>query len=45
VEQQLLDAIDGLTVVDRRIVLRIFKFNGVRLNEDGTLGQVIPLAY
>lgn len=45
VEQQLLDAIDGLIVVDRRIVLRIFKFNGVRLNEDGTLGQVIPLVY
>lgn len=45
VEHQLLGAIDGLTIADRRIVLRIFKFNGVKLNEDGTLGQVTPLAY
>ncbi|QTG81777.1 Lrp/AsnC family transcriptional regulator [Arthrobacter crystallopoietes] len=45
VEQQLLDAIGGLTIEDRRIVLRTFKFNGAKLNEDGTIAQIIPMAY
>ncbi|MFJ5958107.1 Lrp/AsnC family transcriptional regulator [Paenarthrobacter sp. NPDC092416] len=45
VEQELLDAIPGLTIDDRRIVLRTFKYNGARLNADGTFGQVFPMAY
>ncbi|EMY32853.1 asnC family protein [Arthrobacter crystallopoietes BAB-32] len=45
VEQQLLDAVPGLSIDDRRIVLRTFKYNGARLNEDGTFAEVIPMAY
>lgn len=45
VEQELLDAIPGLTIDDRRIVLRTFKYNGARLNGDGTFGEVFPMAY
>lgn len=45
VEQELLDAIPGLTIDDRRIVLRTFKYNGAKLNADGTFGQVFPMAY
>jgi hypothetical protein len=45
VERQLLQSVDGLAIEDRRIVLRTFKYNGVRLNDDGTFGQIVPMAY
>lgn len=45
VEQEILDAIPGLTIDDRRIVLRTFKYNGARLNADGTFGHIFPMAY
>lgn len=45
VEHQLLAAIAGLRIDDRRIVLRTFKYNGARLRSDGAFDEIIPLAY
>ena len=45
VERQLLEGYPGLDIVDRRIVLRTFKYNGARLESNGRISQVLPLAY
>lgn len=45
VECQLLEGYPGLEIVDRRIVLRTFKYNGARLESNGRIAEVLPLAY
>lgn len=45
VERQLLDAFEGLAIIDRRIVLRSYKYNGARIAADGSVAEVIAMAY
>nr|WP_245192353.1 AsnC family transcriptional regulator [Arthrobacter pigmenti] len=44
-EQKLLDNIPGLSIEDRRIVLRTFKYNGAVLDANGLFTQIVPMAY
>ncbi|MFI7484127.1 hypothetical protein ACH9EU_17140 [Kocuria sp. M1R5S2] len=45
VEQQLLDGFDGVAILDRRIIMRTFRYHGVQLSEDGRFAGVVPMAY
>ena len=45
VERKILRAIPGLTIDDRRIVLRTFKYNGARITESGLFGEVLPVGF
>lgn len=45
VERKILHAIPGLTIDDRRIVLRTFKYNGARITESGRFGDVLPVGF
>lgn len=45
VERKILRAIPGLTIDDRRIVLRTFKYNGARITDSGLFGDVVPVGY
>lgn len=45
VERKILRAVPGLTIDDRRIVLRTFKYNGARITDSGVFGDVVPVGY
>lgn len=45
IERKILRAVPGLTIDDRRIVLRTFKYNGARITESGVFGDVVPVGY
>lgn len=45
VERRLVQTFPGLTLHSRRLVLKTFKFNGVRMLADGRFGEPLPMEF